>query len=816
MLADKEKSAFANEVLSWKAKVPGLLSRLGLVLVVIFTAGWLLTFPTLQLIRAALGGQRAIPLADRTPSGVAAFFRDYPQLLWFGFILGAALFFTFRHPQSSLSQLPSQTGDTPPARFELAGFSRTLPAWVNPLWRFAGIGVLGVILVIATILRIGDAREIGSTNLVAADYDESVYASTALLMAQGRGIYRDFFSSQPPLGFLLWSLPQRLNGSPNGGLLDFLQMRLFTSILSLVTIALVYLTGRTLGGRWGGPLAGAIAALALTLDGGVVRADQQIMLEPLVNLFSAAAFCAFVHYRPDLESGQSRLARIVLPLLAGLFIGLALSVKLAALPALAGLALTLLIWQRWKAFGFYMLGVAASFALVNLYFLIDARSEYIKQIYLFQLARPTYRMAIFGGFYSETSLTTFDYLSQQPYLAFTLLAAGFGLVAIVLRWLTGRGGEAWLPVVLVAALTTYFYTGKAGFFPHYYVQMALPLALLGGGIINFWRPAWWRGRWGGLVSALGALSLVLVLWPSINHAGDDPSKPTWSWERALGHSFENDKLAAGSVFTLDTRYSFILGRPMPTDMYNKDWIENSGYTQYLGRGMYQQSLGETFREVFFDKKYNQVEFADLRYSPAVQEDLLQTSQKADYFIAEAGSDSQMTAETMQSIKKNFITTEENSRFRVLVNGNREARYPSGLLFDGKIRLVAFDAPGEIKPGPSSNKLPLKVLWRGEDKISEDYVIFVHLLNSAGQIVAQRDTAPLQGKLDTSQWTPGELLADDQTLDLPPNLAPGRYKVELGVYRPTNGQRLKIANAPPQQKISSNQSSVILFEINLIR
>jgi 4-amino-4-deoxy-L-arabinose transferase-like glycosyltransferase len=813
VLAGKERPAVDKALLP-KTKPASIISWVGLGLVLVMTLGWLLTFPTLQLLSAGLGGDTRIAEANRLPSAIASFFRSYPQILWLGFVAGAALFLGFRPKSETVEAAP--TSET---RLEIAGFSRVVPSWLNLVWRFAGIGALGLILLTATLVRIGDARNIGVTDLVSADYDESVYASSALLLTNGRALYRDFFSSQPPLGFLLWSLPQRLGGSATGGLLDFLRMRFFTSLLSLVTIALVYLTGRRLGGRWGGPLAGAIAALALTLDGGVIRIDQQVMLEPLVNLFTAAGLCAFVHIG---LTPKTRLQKLVLPLLAGLFTGLALSVKLAALPLLGGLILTLLVWRRWKVLGWYLGGTALSFVLINGWFLLDARSEMLKQVFLYQLLRPSYRLAIFGEFYSESSLTAFDYLFQEPYLAFTLLAASFGLVAIVLRWVARRGGETWLPVVLVAALASYFYTGKAGFFPHYYAQMALPLALLAGGIINFWQPEWWRKGWSTALSVLGALVLTFLLWPSVRHAGDDPSKPVWSWERAAVRTFENLGLAKGSVFTLDTRFSFILGMPMPTDSFGKDWVENSAYTQYVGLGINKQSLGETLRTVFFDKKPDLKQLGDLRYASVVQDDLLKTMGKADYFISESAAESQLTPETSQALKRDFINREKTTRFQLLVNEQKQARYQSGLLFGDKMRLVAFNTEPELKLANGANgtngtnKLPLKILWRGEDKIGEDYVIFIHLLNSAGQTVAQRDTAPRYGEFDTSKWMPGELLDDDQSVDLPANLPAGHYKIEMGVYRPTDGKRLKITNAPSGEIVSDDASSVILLEVNLVR
>jgi len=812
LLTDKKvTTGLPGEASSRQFRVTKLVSGLGLALLLGFTLAWILTFPTVPLIQASLSGERLIPEANRQATGIAVFFRRYPQLLWLGFALGAGLFFGFRTKQGQPEPEELFSKNSP---FELAGLRRVIPGWVNTLWRFGGIIVLGLILLVATNLRIGEARQIGLTDLVAADYDESVYATTALMLAQGKSLYRDFYSSQPPLGFLLWSLPLRQGRAEWGGLEDFLRLRLFTSLLSLVTIALVYLTGRMLGGRWAGPIAGSVAALALAIDGGAVRIDQQVMLEPLINLFTAAAICAFVHYQPAKRTVQGW--PWLFPLLAGSFVGLALSVKLAALGVLVGLGLTLFIWRRWQALGMLGFGTIISFSLVNGYFLLTNGSDYVKQNLLYQFMRPAYRLAVFGEFSSETSLTAFDFLSSKPYLAFTLLAAVFGLAAIVLRWLTRTGGENWLPIVLTAVFTTYLYTGKAGFFPHYYAQMALPLALLGGGIVNFWQREWWSKRMAAGLSLAGIIVVGFLLWPALKLAGDEPSKPVWSWERAADRTFDNAAIKRGSIFTADLRYSFIMGLPLPTDSYGKYWVENSAYTEYLALGFQEQSLVEVARKALLAKKLTTEEFSQLHYAAIVQDNFLQTARKADYFLLEAGAASQLTAESGQALKRDFISQAKSSQFEILGNGRRAAQYPSGALYGGKMRLVGFDTPSQFRPGSGTNKLPLKLLWRGEEPMSEDYIIFFHLLNQAGETVAQRDTAPRYGALNTSKWIPGEILDDDQSLDLPPDLPAGEYKIEIGVYRPADGQRLNLSEVSPPQQITPDGNSLILLEVNFSR
>jgi hypothetical protein len=781
----------------------------GLALLLFTTLGWLLTFPMLTLLEVSLtrsGYYNPALYVDRPLPPLAEFFRDYPQVLWLGFALGAALFFGAR-PLQIPTASPSKN-----ERLQLwQGKEVVLPAWVNRLWRYSGILCLGLILVLAAIFRIVNAREIGATDLIRTDYDEGVHASAALLLSDGKAVYRDFFLTQPPVGPFLWSIPLRLHHDDWGGLLDFLRLRLFTSLVALVTIGLVYLTGRRLGGRWAGPLAGAIAALTLAVDGSAIRTEQQIMLEPLINLFTVAAICVFVHYRPALAYA-SRLEKFGLPALAGIFAGLALSVKIPALAVGLALLLTLLIWRQWRASLFYLGGLVLGYLLASGYFLVTVGPAFMKEAYLYQLLRPFNRLAVTGEFQPETTLTAFDYLTRTPYIAFTLLGAMLGLLAIVLRWATGKGGENWLPVVLLAVFTGLLYTGKAGFFPHYYDHLALPLALLAGGVVNFWQPEWWRSKLTLPLSLAGTVLVALALLPALQRVGDNPSKPEWSEERALVASFQNLGLNDDApTLTWDARYSFILSTPLPTDAYNQYLVDSAAYVEYLALGFGEQNLATVAKKaVFENSKTVSGDMRQLRYTPKVQQDLYKTALKAMYIIIEPRAESQLTPQTDQLLKRNFINRLDSRDLDVFSNSTL-IRYQSGALFGDKMRLVGFDTTSQVKSVAGANKLPLTLFWRGEAKIDEDYVIFIHLLNQDGQIVAQRDTAPRYGALDTSKWNPGELLDDDQSLDLPPNLPAGSYRIEMGVYRPTDGKRLTLTTDPPQPKPTD---SLILTEIKI--
>ena len=68
-------------------------------------------------------------------------------------------------------------------------------------------------------------------------------------------------------------------------------------------------------------------------------------------------------------------------------------------------------------------------------------------------------------------------------------------------------------------------------------------------------------------------------------------------------------------------------------------------------------------------------------------------------------------------------------------------------------------------------------WHAEAPVSRDYALFVHLLDDAGNKVAQLDWQPqdVAGRLPMTSWIAGQPVVDRQAMQLPAELAPGRYR-----------------------------------------
>jgi 4-amino-4-deoxy-L-arabinose transferase-like glycosyltransferase len=101
------------------------------------------------------------------------------------------------------------------------------------------------------------------------------------------------------------------------------------------------------------------------------------------------------------------------------------------------------------------------------------------------------------------------------------------------------------------------------------------------------------------------------------------------------------------------------------------------------------------------------------------------------------------------------------------------------------------APVQVSAG---QKVRLTLYWRARSRPTADYTVFVHLLDPGDHVVAQADSPPQNGHDPTSLWDVGDTISDPHDLSLDPNLPPGSYSLEIGLYRPENGQRLLIRDA----------------------
>lgn len=80
---------------------------------------------------------------------------------------------------------------------------------------------------------------------------------------------------------------------------------------------------------------------------------------------------------------------------------------------------------------------------------------------------------------------------------------------------------------------------------------------------------------------------------------------------------------------------------------------------------------------------------------------------------------------------------------------------------------------------SGDVLQLRLDWQTDTPLTTRYKVFVHLLDAAGVLAAQRDSEPGGGLSLTTTWTPDQTVEDNHALLLP--TAPGDYQLCVGLY-----------------------------------
>ncbi len=98
--------------------------------------------------------------------------------------------------------------------------------------------------------------------------------------------------------------------------------------------------------------------------------------------------------------------------------------------------------------------------------------------------------------------------------------------------------------------------------------------------------------------------------------------------------------------------------------------------------------------------------------------------------------------------------------------------PAEANFGGIIALKGYD----LKPG---KPLRLTLYWQALSAISEDYSVFIHVLDDKGHMIAQSDGPPFWlTKMGTSSWVPGRVYRDERVLNIP-----GAWdRLKIGIYR----------------------------------
>ncbi|HEU5016018.1 MAG TPA: glycosyltransferase family 39 protein [Roseiflexaceae bacterium] len=125
-------------------------------------------------------------------------------------------------------------------------------------------------------------------------------------------------------------------------------------------------------------------------------------------------------------------------------------------------------------------------------------------------------------------------------------------------------------------------------------------------------------------------------------------------------------------------------------------------------------------------------------------------------------------------------------------------------FGAAFELRGFDGSVRVQSG---SQVQLKLLWRAARPVSQNYMLFVHLLGSDGRQYAHADLPYTR-----HDWAPQRFITRELRLPLPADLTPGTYQLAIGLYDPATGKRLPLTAQALTDRADDGDDAFLLTSI----
>lgn len=123
-----------------------------------------------------------------------------------------------------------------------------------------------------------------------------------------------------------------------------------------------------------------------------------------------------------------------------------------------------------------------------------------------------------------------------------------------------------------------------------------------------------------------------------------------------------------------------------------------------------------------------------------------------------------------------------------------------------ITLESADLPRDtLRPGES---VEVTLRWKSRvNTIGQPFKVFLHLIGPAGNLVAQLDREPQDGRSPTTTWSNGVVVPDSYTLQVPSHAPRGVYQLRVGMY-PANNPATRLPVIDPGKTTAENNSILV--------
>ncbi len=127
----------------------------------------------------------------------------------------------------------------------------------------------------------------------------------------------------------------------------------------------------------------------------------------------------------------------------------------------------------------------------------------------------------------------------------------------------------------------------------------------------------------------------------------------------------------------------------------------------------------------------------------------------------------------------------------------------------QVKLLGYGLEKEVyHPGDT---LHLTLYWLSLREMSEDYTVFVHLMEEDGtRLVGQHDGQPVYNFTPTTRWEPGEIVVDRHEFTIEAETPPGQYRIFVGMYLLSTMRRLEVLDT----KMGLSDNAILLTQVRV--
>jgi len=374
----------------------------------------------------------------------------------------------------------------------------------------------------------------------------------------------------------------------------------------------------------------------------VISTDRLAMLEPPLNLFSLLALWVYLRTFDRLpeERAAGRGAAW-----AGALAAVVSLVKTQGLVVILALVTVSLLRRRWREIGFMLLGFALAWLACSAYFLVQCPDQMIKQVYFFQFLRPP------DGVVHRLTRLYDMWHYESAWLALRMGMVG-GLYIAVLT-LVHREVRAWWAVLAWAGYSMFLILANGSYYPQYYVQLAVPLCILGGSLLNSRVPV--LPPRCQFMRAIGAVVLIVMLWVGLangqlrrqtdNILGTLTA--TDSTYTDVANYIRDHSAPDACVLVFEPNYVFLASRAPSGAATGRFLLDSYGEMLYVNLGIAERPWYELLRALVTGKKSS---LQSTFWAQPAQEQVLAAFERADYVVIDGRARYQLQPQTLATIQ----------------------------------------------------------------------------------------------------------------------------------------------------------------------